>query len=452
MHFKALSIPLLVSASILSLSGCGGSSDDDSVYPSAYIQFYNGSPNSADTDLYLDEADLGSAAYGDASGLSTVDAGEATLTLKRKDASDKLVEVISKSVTLSDGQKSLFMLIGDYEAPTLVEHKFERQELTDHFILYAMSAVENTSYDLYMADAGAPFDDANKIDSLSFGDVVEGKYWDADSANPNWDTGDYVVYLTEPGKTEVIYESPTMKFSYDTEYTMVVRQSAGTTQNNLSVDLVINSTSISSYKDVRAGAQYRVYNSLEAQSANVSVKGTDTDNQDELVSRELGEFHSVKYGDYQISATTADNNYSFSNRLLTLNQGDAKTVVVYLNKEDKLTTLAFEESELPQVYEHEMNVVNLVKDYANIDIYFVRQDETVETAQYKVKRLGFANSEDISLPSDYFEIIALHDDNSGNQTLLYRTEALAIDEAVNYMVSIEPDVSSSSGYRVVLLH
>ncbi|MBT1066106.1 DUF4397 domain-containing protein [Bowmanella sp. Y26] len=451
MYFKALSVPLLVSASVLALAGCGGSSSDDSVYPSAYIQFYNGSPNSADTDLYLGDTELGGAAYGDASGLSTVDAGDATLALKRTDANDKVVEVMSKSITLSESHKSLFMLIGDYEAPTLVEHKFERQELTDHFILYAMSAVESTNYDLYMAEAGAPFDDANKIDSLSFGDVIEGKYWDADSANPNWDSGDYVVFLTEPGKTEVIYESPTIKFSYDTEYTMVVRQSAGTSQNNLSVDLIINSTTISSYKDVRAGAQYRVYNSLEEQGMTVTVKGTDTDNQDALSSRELGEFHSVRYGDYQISAVTAESNASFNNRLLTLNQGDAKTVVVYLNKEDKLTTLAFEESDLPQVYEHELNVVNLVKDYANVDIYFVRQDETVETAQYKIKRLGFANSEDITLPSDYFEIIALHDDNSGNQTLLYRTETLAIDEAVNYMVSIEPDVSSASGYRVVLL-
>ncbi|GAB3026439.1 DUF4397 domain-containing protein [Bowmanella dokdonensis] len=452
MNLRILSLPLLVSSAFL-LSACGGSSDSDSSYPEAYIQLYNGSANSASTLLYIDDVALGNASYGDATGLYTLDAGGAALSLKRTDASDKVVEIMSQDISLSDGHKSLYLMLGDYSDPELVEHKFERAELNDHFTLHALSAIPDKTYDLYVAEAGASLDDAHLMGALSFGELVEAQYWDGDADSADWNVDDYVVYLTEPGKTEILYESGTMAFNFETEYVMVIRSSAGASQNNLIVDLIINSTSVPSYKDIRAGAQYRFYNSLEAGiDLTATLKGNDVEQSIDVAARQLSDFSTVKYGDYQISASSEDAQWAFSNRLLTLNQGESKTVVLYKNAQDQLSSLAFEDSDLPQVYDHEVNVANLVKDYSNIDIYFVRQDETVETAEYKLLNLEFAESDDISLPSDYYEIIALYDDNSGNQTLLYRTQALAIEDEVSYVVSVEPDSSSASGYRVALLH
>lgn len=454
MNFRILSLPLLVCSAFL-LPACGGSggSDSDNSYPEAYVQLYNGSANSASTSLYIDNNALGDASYGEATGLYTQDAKEVTLSLRRTDASDKVVEVMSQDINLSDGHKSLYLMLGDYTDPELVEHKFERAELDDHFTLHAISTVAEKEYDLYVAEAGAPLTDAHLMGSLMFGELVEAEYWDGDSDSADWNVDDYVVYLTEPGKTEVLYESGTMAFNFETEYVMVVRSSAGASQNNLIVDLIINSSRVPTYRDIRAGAQYRFYNSMETGiDLTATLKGNDIEKNTDVAARELSAFSNVKYGDYQISASSEDAQWAFSNRLLTLNQGESKTVVLYRNAQDQLSSLAFEDSELPQVYEHEVNVANLVKDYSSIDIYFVRQDETVDTAQYKLLNLGFAESDDISLPSDYYEIIALYDDNSGNQTLLYRTQALAIDEEVNYLVSVEPDSSSASGYRVALLH
>lgn len=60
------------------LGACGGSSDDEeNVYVDSYLQFYNGSANSAAT--LMAEADgntLGTATYGDASGVVTAESGE----------------------------------------------------------------------------------------------------------------------------------------------------------------------------------------------------------------------------------------------------------------------------------------------------------------------------------------------------------------------------------------
>ncbi|MDF2177766.1 DUF4397 domain-containing protein [Aliiglaciecola sp. CAU 1673] len=443
---------LLPLAAAIALSACGGSDGGNSNYPDAYLQFYNASPNSAETELLLDDVSKGSASYGDATSLLTLDAEQMDLTLQRTDADNKVIEILSKSIETSSGHKSLYLLLGDYDAPTLLEHKYERQSLDNHFILNGLSAIEGQSYDLYVAESGAPFEDAHLVSTLDFANVSEAEYWDGDTDSSDWDLDEYVIYLTAPGETEVVYESDSINFIYATEYTLVVRSTAGAVKNNLVVDLVINSTSIPSYKDVRAGAQYRYYNSLKEEgSVDARLSGTDVQQDMAVGAGQLSSYGLVKYGDYQLSASASDANMAFANKLLTLNQGESKTVVFYRNKEDKLSSLAFLDSDLPQVYEHEINAVNLVKDYDEIEIYFVRQDETVETAEFKLTRLEFAESDDLVLPSDYYEIIALYDDNSGNETLLYRTQAMAINEETSYVVVVEPDSSSASGYKVSLM-
>ena len=79
--------------SILQLSACSSSSDDDEeVFADAYLQFYNGSANSAATLLAeVDGNTLGTATYGDASGLITSESGDFVLEFFRIDADDQEV-------------------------------------------------------------------------------------------------------------------------------------------------------------------------------------------------------------------------------------------------------------------------------------------------------------------------------------------------------------------------
>ena len=87
---KNFLLPTLL-LSIMLLSACGSSSDDEEeVFADAYLQFYNGSANSAATIMAeVDGNTLGSATYGDASGLITAESGEVELEFFRIDADDQ---------------------------------------------------------------------------------------------------------------------------------------------------------------------------------------------------------------------------------------------------------------------------------------------------------------------------------------------------------------------------
>jgi len=70
---------ILPLTSLVLLSACGGSSSSEGndTYPGSYLQFYNGSSNSATTTLTLTDSDevestLGSAAFGDATALTNL--------------------------------------------------------------------------------------------------------------------------------------------------------------------------------------------------------------------------------------------------------------------------------------------------------------------------------------------------------------------------------------------
>lgn len=152
------------------LGACGGSSDDEeNVYVDSYLQFYNGSANSAAT--LMAEADsntLGTATYGDASGLVTAESGEVELEFYRIDADNQKVTLDEVTVDLSDGEKVLMILSGDYETPSFIENRYTREELEDHFRLIATSVIsESGSYDLYMSAAGEPFSAASPLGTIN---------------------------------------------------------------------------------------------------------------------------------------------------------------------------------------------------------------------------------------------------------------------------------------------
>lgn len=204
--------------------------------------------------------------------------------------------------------------------------------------------------------------------------------------------------------------------------------------------------------DEDATAQYRIYNSLDDdQNVKLSLAGNiGTSLDTELSANTLSAFNEVEFGDYRLTAIIDDE--GFNNRLLTLNQGESKAVILYRDEENKVNSISFKESNLPQVFDHQLEIVNLVPDYFDIDFYFVRQDETIESAEYLVSGLDFEESRSIILPSDFYEMIAVFDGSNNTQILLDRTELLGINEEVNYIITVEKTDDSATGFKISILN
>ena len=170
-----------------------------------------------------------------------------------------------------------------------------------------------------------------------------------------------------------------------------------------------------------------------------------------LAAGELSEFSTIRYGDYRVTVTDPSGTVaSLSNKLITLNQGESKAILIY-NTDNKLGAATFVESGLPQAYDKTVNFINLVSDFDDIDFYLVRNDETIDTAEYDVQNLEFAESTSEVLPSDYYEVIAVYEDSNEEQVLLDRTALFGFIEEENYIVTVEP-ADTPTGYKISVLY
>ena len=457
-HSKIIMRLAMAALLTLLLTACGGSGDStNSDYDAAYLHFYNGSPNGATVYMReVDGSDLGYAQFGDASALISGDKGDLELEFYRIDSDDQEVVIDTITVTLKTSYKTLVVLSGDFEAPVFDTFEYYRESLEDHFRLMATSTMfdTTTTFDLYMSDSGDPFEAANYLGTITSGELTEYTYWDGDYDSDDFNEDEYTLYLTEPGSDVVIFETPTLSLAYNTEYVLVTRDLSGAIQNGMALDVVLNSTTVYEVTDVDATSQYRIYNSLNTDSP-ITVTFTG-DNEDEAISVELtpgevSDFTEVEYGDYRITATIADGSLTtMNNKLITLNQSESKAIVIYQN-EASLASLSFVESSASQAYDKTINFINLVDDYADVDFYMVRHDETIDTAEYSTQHIGFAETNSDVVPADYYEVIAVHEDSTEEQYLLFRYPLYGFNETKNYFITVEP-AETSSGYEINIVN
>ena len=189
----------------------------------------------------------------------------------------------------------------------------------------------------------------------------------------------------------------------------------------LVVDTILNSSTVTALTDVEADAQYRIYNSTNLTTALDVTFGGNTDEEDvafSLDAGELSDFTAITYGDYRVTVTDTSGEYAaLNNKLITLNQGESKAILIY-EKDGKLGAATFVEIGLPQAYDKTVNFINLVEDFDDVDFYLVRNDETIDTAEYDLQNLEFGESDSEVLPSDYYEVIAVYEDDNEEQILL----------------------------------
>lgn len=454
MSFSRYPRAFISALSVLMLTACGGSDDEESEYDYAYLQFYNASPNGASVTMQESEGeDFGTAQFGDATALYSLAEGEVDLEFVRNDADDQEIQVDTLNLNIREGQKTLVVMSGDFSSPVFTALNFERESLTDHFRLFTVGLMADAGrFDIYMSESGEPFEAANYVGTAENAALTELTFWDGDTDSDDFDTGEYTLFLTEPGGSEVVFESQTIDFAYSTEYVLALRDVSGAIKTGMRVDMVLNSTSVVSVSDVDAASQYRVYNPTGS-AVKITFGGTSGEEEQVMVleADSLSDFTAVRYGDYRVTAESTDERVTaLNNKLVTLNQGESKAVMLYQSASG-LAASTFIESGLPQAYDKTVSFVNLAADSGNVDIYLVRNDETIDTAEYSTQNLSVAEYASVVLPADYYEIIAVSEDDNGEQTLLDRTALYGFLDDENYIVTVEP-ADTPTGYQISVLH
>ena len=444
---------MALAISSLTLTACGGSSDSSSsdTYPDSYIQFYNGSANSANTTLQLIEADddeiaIGSATFADVTSLVTMEGGSYDLELNWTPASGETATVRTDKVTLADGEKTFLAMLGDFNSPELLTFKFSRDDtLDDKFKVAMLDLVNNSnSYDLYISEDDQAFSDAKLVNTASYKGLTQFQ---------TYDTGSYIFYVTKGGDKTVLFKSDAVTLSYETEYLLVLRSATGPSAGNkLALDLVGNTTSVTTLEDITSNAQFRIYNSMNSTGTGSVFLGdlTATPAIAKLPIDTLSAYTEVAAGDYRVSLTDDKGALVMRNGLMTLSQGAVKSVVFYQDAAEKAAAITVTDSKTPQVYDFVFNAVNTIPDYDQVSLYFVKPGYTMENTAYYITTLNYASQTSVTLPAGEYTMYVVHKDNNNNKILLAQTELTKLVSGSNYLLVAEKEQNSLSGFKLTL--
>lgn len=443
-----------IGLSVVMATAVACSSDDsESTSSGSYIQYYNGSPNSTSTALVLDAYAYSSVSFADSLPRYEYGTGMTELEITGFDAQGEELNIYQSTIELRDADNHLFMLVGDYSEPELVDIVYSRSEMDElnsdesgdynkMQVLIAHAAMGEPSFDLYLGKQGEGFSSAIMLDAISYKGHSDGLIFD---------TGEYVLYLTESGKAEPAFTTSVLELTDNTVYKFIIRNSFGPGMPKIIIDNVDSSGTPDPYVNIDANAEYRVFNGLNNTD---TIDAELVSNQEsqylyELKQNQLTEFKDIGYNDYGVTITNSASNQVLANNLLiTFNQDESKTIVVYEDELGEAKGMTITHDHRPRAFEHQISLANLVPEFEELMIYFVRSSETIESAEYKLTGVEFTELSSISLPSDDYEISVVFKDENDTLTLLYQSDLVQFNQAGNYTMVLNPDDTEPLGYRL----
>lgn len=328
--------------------------------------------------------------------------------------------------------------------------------------------------DIYYSDSNESFNEAILIDQLNYTEISENNKYDQDS---------YLFYITNAGTSEILYQSDEVFYSTTSQYVMIIRENNGSGTSPFILDRMSSSSRVEEYPDEDSESEYRVYNGIIKHELLPAYDGVfdlyidEIDQTAEISSLQIGDFsdsYRMNFGDYSISLTapasdsTLEDEVIIQNHLLTLNVNSDKSVFFYLLEEDvdedgdgdvdengdgyvdeievNINSLVVDNSQTKSIYDHEINVINLIGEYNFLNIYFVRSDETIDTADNDL-RIYYANPRSLILRNNTYYIYAIAEDNS-SKIILASLEISLDESSQNMFLILEEDELAPNGYKI----
>ena len=457
----------LAVASLL-LFGCESSSSDTD--ENGYLKFYNASFNAPEVRIMLTQDDesssYGMVEYGESTSLHTVTSGTYSMELEWQEGSDDYNSIYEQDILITDDDVDLVVLAGDFDSPQVLTFEYidEDTELYDEtdeddFSLRIINVHKDSGgADLYMSAEDETFNEAVLIGSVYYGEISTNNYKEVE---------EYKIYITETGSSEVVFETDEIYFSNNQNYIIAVRQETGPSQSPYAIDILIGDSTLT-YSDKDSGTELRVYNGLVqhellpefVDAVDVQISGIEQQETiSDLTRGSMSETYSLPSSDYTLDIYPAGVDVAFAeNHFVSLDPNDDKSAFVYLNEvteenddgEDEtsvyVNTLIVPNSDRVSLYDHQVTVINLVQDedFSSIKTYFVRSNETVESADYSLTSTR-ANPTTITLPNNTYDVSLIV--NVDDSDLLIDFQSVTFEaEDGDFFMLIEKDESTNSGY------
>lgn len=433
---------IALSLSLLSgLTACGSSSDkddDETNYAQSYLQFYHGATSLEPVQLQVNHHQPSQLNLGQASSLRTLDATEHEFSLTTVQSQQQLLKT---SKALTSGYKHLMILTEQEGEPELLAVEFDRNvSLEQQFMLTLTNlSVQFPELDIHLVKADQTLSEAELLETLSPFEVAY--------PNDKLARGYYSVYLTKPGQQQVEFQSQQFHFQYNSTYSLIVRDQPGPLTDQLLIDVVLNSSTTEQLQHRQAPAQFRLFNSMQP----IQVL-LDQEPLQALEHAELSHYTLLPQGDYQLTVQDMEGNSLIQNQLLSLQQGQSKVMVLFHDRTGAARNLQYIEPNRPQQHQHDVTVVNLNQTFDELNLYFVRADETIQSAQYKVQKLAIGKQQQIRVPSNAISLALTATTSQGNELLLEKTAPMTLQQGQHYLISLEHDPASPNDVKLQLLH
>jgi hypothetical protein len=499
---------VLLLASAVALAGCGGSSSSSV----GYVKFYNNSKNAPEIFLTIDQ-DLTSDDDADTNNLEVTFNGiEYTKALSDYEidtntyfyelgwqdedsaARDDLEIIAEGQVVVSTDHIQLLVLTEDVTSPQVETYNIEviDDDLDTDNDLFNLRVLNlhpgSAGVDVYMSQTDETFNEAVLVGQYNYKQLSDNQKYDQDG---------YKFYITTAGNTDVLFTSDDIDYAYPSQYVMVVRENTGSGNSPYGLDRV-SSSSIVEYLDTDSEAQFRAYNAIktyddlvdyegytgivnfdgfENYSGTVDIYINGVDDEPEIAGLERGtysETHVKNKGDYSLDLLIPSTSESLlSNHLLSLAENTNKTVFFYLNIENvdhdgdgdvdengdgivdeidlTIQSLVVDNSTRKSIYDHEIEMINLVDsdDFNFVKFYFVRSDETIETAFYN-RSAVYTQPESIILQNNTYQVFAIAEVDS-SQVILESFELVLDEESDELFLIVENDINAPTGYRIEMI-
>ncbi len=450
----AISVGLV---SISYLTGCGDSSTSDTT--TSYFKFYNASLNAGRHELHTRESGVdedfamqANIDFADVSSPISQYTANYDIEIKRQDASsDDPLTVISSDFTLTENRTSLIALVGDTKQPELVELKYDNSSLEDldpgdeQFELYVANfASQNNSLDIYYSLDDKSFSSATFLSSIQYKQL-------SDLILLNQD--DYKFYLTLSGSNEVIFETNSVALDYLETFVLIIRDDFGI--NGLAIDKVTNSSVVTSYADEHTQSNLEFYTSKES-DINYDVYLDTTESEAIVTDGTSGLVMTTSTLDadiYTLQSTVAGDKTQplLTNLILDLGSDESKVVIMYQDKNSEYQGIVVDKLARQLVYENSIRLVNIGQEEQEINAYFIAPDESLDTAGYDMEDIDYAEHRKVTVLNQMYQIVIATEDDNDNLRSLYQSEFISFKENTNYLMILETDATSSSGYTLTIL-